>query len=98
MESVIQFIVEMALKEGMIITVGVFIIGELVKTFNSKKLNQFIPVIGVIMGITFALIIPSIMPDTDVVTKAILGGAFGWTATGAHEALKNILLAIKSKA
>ncbi len=97
MENVIQFIVEMALKEGMIVTVGVFVIGEVIKTFNSKQLNQFIPVIGVIAGIAFALIIPSIMPDTDVVSKAILGGAFGWTATGAHEALKNILSAIRNK-
>jgi len=96
MDQLIGFISDLLLGDGLIIAVAVFIFGEIIKTFENKKLNQFIPLTGSLIGIALGLTLPTVFINQDIISKAIMGMALGWAATGAYETIVNLTKTNKS--
>lgn len=89
MEQIIQFISELFISDGIIIVLGSFVIGEILKGFDNIP-NNVIPLIGGIIGAILGCVIPDIFVGKDIVTSGVLGLALGWAATGGYETIRNI--------
>lgn len=87
METVINFILELFLDNGVIIAAAAFVVGEIVKGFK-KIPNNIIPLIGGILGILLGIFIPGLFEGKDLITSGILGMLLGWGATGGYETIK----------
>lgn len=91
MENVYEFIIELFVGQGLIIAVGAFVIGAIIKQSLKFIPNDFIPLICGILGILLGIFIPDIFPGNDIITSGIKGLALGWAATGGYETVKNLL-------
>lgn len=89
MENILDFIVNLLVTDGVIIAVGAFVLGQILKGFKQIN-NAVIPLVGGVVGIILGCTIPDIFPDKDIVTSGILGLALGWAATGGFETIKNL--------
>lgn len=89
MEKITEFIAELFLTNGIIIAVGAFVIGQIIKGFE-KIPKSIIPLVGGLLGIILGIISPNLFPEKDTVTSAILGLALGWSATGGYETIKQL--------
>lgn len=95
MDSIFDFIIKLFIGNGVIIGVATFVIGMIVKQSLKFIPNDFIPLIGGIVGIILGIAIPDIFPDADILTAGIEGLALGWAATGGYETVKNLKNQIK---
>lgn len=73
----------------------VYAVSELIKqTFNSEKVNRFIPLISCIVGIVCSIVafffVPESIPTDNFVVAVILGASSGLSATGFHQIFKQI--------
>ena len=91
MESVYQFILDLFVGNGLVIAVAAFVVGAIIKQSIKFIPNDFIPLIGGILGIVLGIAIPDIFPETSLIIAAINGLALGWAATGGYETVKNLL-------
>ena len=89
MESIIDFIADLFLTNGIIIAVATFVVGEILKGFK-KIPNNIIPLVGGILGIILGIAIPNLFEGKDIITSGIMGLALGWAATGGYETIKNL--------
>ena len=89
MESIIDFIADLFLTNGIIIAVAAFVVGEILKGFK-KVPNNIIPLVGGILGIILGIAIPNLFEGKDIITSGIMGLALGWAATGGYETIKNL--------
>lgn len=89
MESILNFITELFLTNGIIIAVAAFVVGQILKGFD-KVPNNVIPLVGGVIGIILGCLIPNIFDGKDIITSGVLGLALGWAATGGYEAIRNI--------
>lgn len=90
MENVFQVILDLFIGKGVIIAVGTFVLGMIIKQSIKVIPNDFIPLIGGIVGIILGICIPNIFPDVDIVTAGIYGLALGWASTGGYETVRNL--------
>ena len=90
MENVFNFIIELFISNGIIIAVGAFVVGAIVKTSLTFIPKKYIPLIGGILGIILGITIPNIFPGKDIISAGICGLALGWAATGGYETIKNL--------
>ena len=78
-----------------------YLIGYLVKLFKNEKLNDFIPgiciVIGIVLGLVSFYTIPDIVPASDWLAAAVIGGFSGLSATGVNQVVKKLKLMINDK-
>ncbi len=88
MESIIDFIADLFLTNGIIIAVAAFVVAEILKGFK-KIPNNIIPLVGGILGIILGIAIPNLFEGKDIITSGIMGLALGWAATGGYETVKN---------
>jgi len=91
MENVFKFIVDLFIGNGLIIAVGTFVLGSIIKQSIKFIDNDFIPLIGGIVGIILGILIPDIFPGNDLITAGIKGLALGWASTGGYETVKNLI-------
>lgn len=91
MENVFKFIVDLFIGNGLIIAVGTFVLGSIIKQSIKFIDNDFIPLIGGIVGIILGILIPDIFPGNDFITAGIKGLALGWASTGGYETVKNLI-------
>lgn len=89
MEVVVDFITNLFLDNGVIIAAAAFVVGQIVKGFK-KIPNNFIPLIGGLLGIILGVTIPNLFIDKDIITSGILGLILGWGATGGYETIRNL--------
>ena len=89
MTSILEFISNLFLTNGVIIAAAAFIIGEIIKGFKSVP-NYIIPLVGGLIGVVLGCTIPGLFPEADFITSGILGLALGWAATGGYETVKNL--------
>ena len=81
-----------------VITAIVYAIIEIFKTIwgKNERFKDFIPLIACILGIGCALIaffwIPGVLPTTNGIVAAVIGGASGLAATGIYENIKNLFV------
>ena len=92
MEAVINFITELFLTNGIVIAMGCFIVGQIIKHWIPDEVmqNRFIPAICGVLGAALGVMIPGIFPDTHPIICAIQGLALGWAATGGVETIKGL--------
>lgn len=78
-----------------------YLVGYLVKLFKNEKLNDFIPgiciVIGIVLGLVSFYTIPDIVPASDWLAAAVIGGFSGLSATGVNQVVKKLKLMINEK-
>lgn len=78
-----------------------YLVGYLVKLFKNEKLNDFIPgiciVIGVVLGLVSFYTIPDLVPASDWLAAAVIGGFSGLSATGVNQVVKKLKLMINDK-
>lgn len=91
MESIMQYIFDLFIGEGIIIAVGAFVTGMIIKNSLDFINNKYIPLIGGIFGSVIGVMIPQVFSDADIVTSLIKGLAIGWAATGGYETIKNLI-------
>ena len=89
MESVMEFILNLLVGDGLIVAVATFVVGEIVKGLNSIP-NKYIPLIGGVLGIILGVAIPDLFVGKDIVTSGVLGLVLGWAATGGYETIRNL--------
>lgn len=80
-----------------VIVVIVFLLMEIYKKFIAKEketMIRLIPVIacvlGVLFGILFYFVLPSLMPASGLFTAILVGGASGLSATGCNQIFKQL--------
>lgn len=78
-----------------------YLVGYLVKLFKNEKLNDFIPgiciVIGIVLGLVSFYTIPDLVPASDWLAAAVIGGFSGLSATGVNQVVKKLKLMINDK-
>lgn len=78
-----------------------YLVGYLVKLFKNEKLNDFIPgiciVIGIVLGLVSFYTIPDIVPASNWLAAAVIGGFSGLSATGVNQVVKKLKLMIDEK-
>lgn len=78
-----------------------YLIGYLVKLFKNEKLNDFIPgiciVIGIVLGLVSFYTIPDLVPASNWLAAAVIGGFSGLSATGVNQVVKKLKLMINDK-
>lgn len=90
MNEILKFIEDLFLSNGIVIAVGCFVVGQIIKSALDMIPNKYIPLICGILGAVAGATIPGIFPDTHVVIAAINGLALGWAATGGVETIKGL--------
>ena len=95
MEAVFEWILNLFVGEGIVIAVGVFIVGLLIKKVTPLD-NKYIPLIGGVLGVLTALFAPSVFIGDDWFVASVKGLALGWAATGGYEAIRNVWPARKT--
>lgn len=90
MDEILKFIADLFIGNGIIIAVGAFVVGAIIKTSLTFIPKKFIPLICGILGMILAILIPNILEGYDLVSKAVCGLALGWAATGGYETIKNL--------
>lgn len=91
MNNIYQYIIDLFVGNGLIIAVGTFVTGEIIKKSIKVIHKDFIPLIGGIIGILLGIFIPDIFAGKDLLTAAICGLALGWASTGGYETVKNLV-------
>lgn len=89
MESVIEFIFNLFIGNGVIIAAAAFVVGQVIKGFKNVP-NNLIPLIGGLLGIILGIFIPGLFENQDIITSGILGMLLGWGATGGYETIKQL--------
>ena len=89
MDSVMEFISNLLVGDGLIVAVATFVVGEIVKSLNYIP-NKYIPLIGGVLGIILGVAIPDLFVGKDIVTSGVLGLVLGWAATGGYETIRNL--------
>ena len=88
--QIVQFLWNTFVADGILIIAAVFIMGQMVKTLPKldKIPNDYISLLGIILGAILAVVSPEIYPLDDHITAAIKGGSLGLMTTGLYEVLK----------
>jgi hypothetical protein len=88
--QIVQFLWNTFIADGVLIIAAVFIMGQMVKTLPKldKIPNDYISLLGIILGAILAVVSPEIYPLDDNITAAIKGGSLGLMTTGLYEVLK----------
>ena len=88
--QIVQFLWNTFIADGVLIIAAVFIMGQMVKTLPKldKVPNDYISLMGIILGAILAVVCPEVYPLDDHVTAAIKGGSLGLMTTGLYEVLK----------
>ena len=89
MEHIYEYIANIFINEGIVIAVGAFVIGQILKSINCID-NKYIPLIGGIIGVVLGLTIPTFVEGKDLITSAVVGLTLGWGATGGYETIKQL--------
>lgn len=90
MENIMSFISDLFVTNGIVIAVGCFAVGQIIKSALDFIPNKFIPLICGILGALLGVLLPGLFPDTNPVICAINGLVLGWGATGGVETIKQL--------
>lgn len=89
-QQIIQYLWDTFIAEGMLVIAAVFVVGQMIKQMPlfAKVPNQYISLIGVVLGAVVAVTVPDVYPGEELTTAAIKGGSLGLMTTGLYEVLK----------
>lgn len=86
MEQIIEYIYSLFIGNGLVIAVGAFVIGQIIKQIDLLD-NKYIPLICGVLGAAAGGLL---LADKGIVIAIIQGLALGWAATGGFETIKNL--------
>lgn len=89
MEAIIEYINSLFLGSGLVIAVGAYVVGSIIKTISGVP-NKYIPLIGGVLGALAGVFVPVLFPDTHWFIAMVNGLALGWAATGLDQTIKKI--------
>lgn len=87
MEDILTNFSDLFLGNGVIIIIGCFVIGTIIKGTISKIPNKFIPYINSVVSVILGFAIPGTYDDESLVSKIILLIFLGLSSTGMYEAI-----------
>lgn len=90
MENITQYIADLFLTNGIVIAVGAFVLGQIIKTINFIP-DKYIPLIGGCLGALSGVFVPVLFPDVHWFIALVNGLALGWAATGGYETVTNLI-------
>lgn len=90
MENITAYISDLFLTNGIVIAVGAYVLGQIIKTINFIP-DKFIPLIGGTLGALAGVFVPVLFPEAHWFIALVNGLALGWAATGGYETVKNLL-------
>lgn len=91
MEQIFEYIENLFLGNGIIIAVGAYVLGVIIKKSLDFVPNKYIPLICGIFGALAGALVGSIFPEADRFSAAVSGLALAWAATGGYETVRNVL-------
>ena len=69
-----------------------YLVGVIVKLFKNEKLNDFIPGICIVLGVSLGIVsfytIPNLIPADNWLSASVIGGFSGLAATGVNQMVK----------
>ena len=78
-----------------------YLVGIFVKLFKNEKLNDFIPGICIVIGVTLGVIsfytIPDLIPASNWLGASVIGGFSGLSATGVNQVIKKLKLLVNNE-
>lgn len=87
MEDIFTNITDLFIGNGVVIILGCFVIGTLLKGTFKKFPNKFIPHMNVIISIILGFIIPGTFTDMSIPSKIICLAFIGLSSVGLYEIL-----------
>lgn len=87
MEDIFTNITDLFIGNGVVIILGCFVIGTLLKGTFKKFPNKFIPHMNVIISIILGFIIPGTFTDMSIPSKVICLAFIGLSSVGLYEIL-----------
>lgn len=87
MEDIFTNITDLFIGNGVVIILGCFVIGTLLKGTFKKFPNKFIPHMNVIISIILGFIIPGTFIDISIPSKVICLAFIGLSSVGLYEIL-----------
>ena len=88
--DLITYLYEMFLKDGLLIVVACYVIGNIITRCVPKiNNNNTVPILS-ILGAILMIAIPSIYAEDPMIVRIIKGIILGWSSTGLHELFKSL--------
>lgn len=91
MEQIWNYIINLFMGNGIIIAVGAFVLGSLIKGSLDVVPNKYIPLICGVLGAVVGACVPGIFGEADWFTALVQGMALAWAATGGYETIRNLI-------
>lgn len=87
MEDILTNVSDLFVGNGIIIIIGCFVIGTILKGTIKKLPNKYIPYINSVVSVILGFAIPGTYDDENIITKIIVLIFLGLSSTGMYEAI-----------
>lgn len=87
MDNILTNITDLFLGNGIIIILGCFVIGMILKGSVKKLPNRYIPYINAIVAVILGFLIPGTFDGEPIISKIIILAFLGLSSVGLYEAL-----------
>lgn len=87
-EQMLAFLEELFLQEGLILLIGSFILGQIIKSFpkiNNKHIPAIVTVVAIIVAVASNIAGSALLPESDLFITGFKGMILGWASTGGYE-------------
>jgi hypothetical protein len=87
MDDILTSITDLFLGNGLIVVIGCFVIGMLLKGTFKKFPNKYIPHMNALIAIILGFLIPDTFSDLPFISKVIVLAFLGLSSVGLYEAI-----------
>nr|DAJ46590.1 MAG TPA: holin [Caudoviricetes sp.] len=87
MEDILTNVSDLFVGNGIIIVIGCFVIGTILKGTIKKLPNKYIPYINSVVSVILGFVIPGTYDDENIIAKIIVLIFLGLSSTGMYEAI-----------
>lgn len=87
MEDILTNVSDLFVGNGIIIVIGCFVIGTILKGTIKKLPNKYIPYINSVVSVILGFAIPGTYDDENIIAKIIVLIFLGLSSTGMYEAI-----------
>lgn len=91
MDDVLTNVSDLFVGNGLIIVLGCFVIGTILKGTITKLPNKYIPYINSVVSVILGFVIPDTYDNENLISKIIILVFLGLSSTGMYEAICTIV-------
>lgn len=91
MDDVLTNVSDLFVGNGLIIVLGCFVIGTILKGTITKLPNKYIPYINSVISVILGFVIPDTYDNENLISKIIILVFLGLSSTGMYEAICTIV-------